>query len=130
MKKPNLTTNRCPCGGPSYAACCKPYHSGIPAPDAEALMRSRYCAYVLQLEPYLIATWHREHRSAALALEQDKTQWMGLDVKRHVVESPDAALVEFVARYKLNGRAHRLHEISRFVREEGQWFYLDGTFPE
>ncbi len=120
----------CPCGGKSYAACCQPYHNGTPAPDAEALMRSRYSAYVLRLEDYLLATWHPDTRPATLELAQAAEQWIGLEVKRHVQESDDAATVEFVARYKLNGRAHRLHEISRFVRKQGRWLYLDGTFPD
>lgn len=93
-------------------------------------MRSRYSAYVLKLEPYLLATWHPDTRPASLDLAQDDTRWLGLAVKRHVADSATSAIVEFVARYKIDGRAHRLHEISRFVREDGQWFYVDGTFPE
>src|SRR5574343_1296704 len=114
MKKTNPTTDPCPCGGKSYASCCAPYHHGTLAPTAEALMRSRYSAFVLKLEPYLLATWHPEHRPETLDLAEDKTQWLGLQVKRHVHDAPDTAIVEFVARYKVNGRAHRLHEISRF----------------
>jgi SEC-C motif-containing protein len=97
------------------------------APNAEALMRSRYSAYVLGLEPYLLATWHLDTRPAALDLAQDApTQWLGLAVKRHETSDAAHAIVEFVARYKVNGRAYRLHETSRFVRENGQWLYLDG----
>lgn len=92
-------------------------------------MRSRYSAFVLKLDPYLLATWHPDHRPETLDLTEDKTQWLGLQVKRHVLDTPDTAIVEFVARYKINGRAHRLHEISRFVLEDGRWFYVDGTFP-
>ncbi|HJV24288.1 MAG TPA: YchJ family protein [Aromatoleum sp.] len=130
MKRPRPTSSPCPCGGSTYAACCAPYHSGTPAPDAEALMRSRYSAYALKLEPYLLATWHRDTRPDVLDLSQDAAQWLGLEVKRHAMSSPESAIVEFIARYKLNGRAHRLHEISRFVRENGQWLYIDGNFPE
>ena len=90
-------------------------------------MRSRYSAYVLKLADYLLATWHQSTRPATLDLETDK--WLGLEVKNHTEESPDRATVEFVARYKIDGRAHRLHEISRFVRVEGRWFYVDGDFP-
>lgn len=90
-------------------------------------MRSRYCAYVLKLEDYLLATWHPDTRPASIEFENEK--WLGLQVKKHVVESQSAATVEFVARFKINGRAHRLHEISRFVLEDGRWFYLDGEFP-
>ena len=93
-------------------------------------MRSRYSAFVLKLEPYLLATWHPDTRPATLDIATDTTQWLGLEVKRHVVETETSATVEFIARYKVNGRAHRLHEISRFRRIENQWLYLDGTFQE
>jgi SEC-C motif-containing protein len=118
----------CPCGGGDYANCCGRYHNGAPAPDAESLMRSRYCAYVLELEAYLLATWHPDTRPARLDFEADGMKWLGLEVKKH--KPADPATVEFVARYKVKGRAHRLHEVSRFVHEEGRWFYLDGKFPK
>lgn len=119
---------RCPCGSADYAACCGSYHSGIPAPDAETLMRSRYSAYVLKLQAYLLATWHPGTRPAALDLAADHTKWLGLAVKGHPPESAGRATVEFVALYKTGGRAARLHEVSRFVREDGRWFYVDGEF--
>jgi SEC-C motif-containing protein len=138
----------CPCGGADYAACCGRYHNGTPAPDAAALMkplairlgrqqtpanslvmmRSRYSAYVLKLEAYLLATWHPDTRPAALDLAADNTKWLGREVRKHLSESADRATVEFVARYKVGGRAGRLHEVSRFVREDGRWFYVDGKF--
>jgi len=120
----------CPCGATGYAACCGRYHGGTPAPDAAALMRSRYSAYALNLEAYLLATWHPGTRPTALDLVADNTKWLGLEIKKHAAESAGRATVEFVARYKIGGRAHRLHEISRFVREEGRWFYVDGDFPD
>jgi len=90
-------------------------------------MRSRYTAYTLRREDYLLTTWHPVTRPAALGLaDEPPTQWMGLEVKRHVLQDATHAIVEFVARYKINGRAHRLHEISRFVQESGHWFYVDG----
>lgn len=92
------------------------------------MMRSRYSAYVLKLEAYLLATWHSCTRPAALDLAADNTKWLGLEVKSHLSESADRATVEFVARYKSGGRAGRLHEVSRFVREDGMWFYVDGEF--
>ncbi|MBY0575717.1 MAG: hypothetical protein K2P67_03865 [Gallionellaceae bacterium] len=125
----SANTLRCPCGGADYSVCCGRYHGGLPAPDAEALMRSRYSAYVLGLESYLLATWHPDTRPAELDLAADKMKWIGLDIKNCTAESADQATVEFVARYKIAGRAHRLHEISRFVCVEGQWFYVDGKFP-
>ncbi|MBK9161175.1 MAG: hypothetical protein IPM27_06380 [Nitrosomonadales bacterium] len=120
----------CPCGGAEYAACCGRYHGGLPAPDAEALMRSRYSAYVLRREDYLLATWHPDTRPASLDLATENTKWLGLEVKGHSRESPERATVEFVARYRVGGRGHRLHEISRFVHEAGGWFYVDGRFVE
>ena len=93
-------------------------------------MRSRYTAYVLGLEDYLLATWHTSTRPGSLDLAGDTTtHWLGLSVKRHEVIDETHAIVEFVARYKIGGRAYRLHEVSRFVREDGHWFYVDGEFP-
>ena len=122
----------CPCGSSLlYAECCEPLHRGAVAPTAQALMRSRYSAYVLKLEDYLLGTWHARTRPAALGLaaQQPAPRWLGLDVRRHAADG-DAATVEFVARYRIGGgRARRLHERSRFVREDGRWFYVDGEFP-
>ena len=114
-----------------YADCCGRWHEGLargePAPTPEALMRSRYSAYVLGREDYLLATWHADTRPAELDLQATpRAQWLGLTVKSHAVQDPGHATVEFVARYKLNGRAFRLAETSRFVRIEGRWFYVDG----
>ena len=134
MKKsrPTLETRDCPCGsGLAYAACCGRYHAGDPAPDAEALMRSRYCAYVLGLESYLLATWHPTTRPAGLGLAATPgVRWLGLAVKRQAATGTDTACVEFVARFRTGGRAERLHETSRFVREDSRWYYVDGEFPD
>lgn len=118
----------CPCGsGGKYAACCGRLHSGAEnASTAEALMRSRYSAFVLKLEDYLLATWHASKRPSELDLAADDTKWLGLDVRRHEQADETHAVVEFVARYRIAGRGHRLHEISRFVREDGRWYYVDG----
>ncbi len=121
----------CPCRSAAdalpYAACCARYHAGLPVPTAEALMRSRYSAFVCDELDYLLATWHASTRPASLTPNPTGLKWLGLDVRRHAVIDADHASVEFVARHKLGGRAERLHEISRFVREEGRWFYVDGT---
>ena len=120
----------CPCGsGKSFTDCCSRYLAGIePAPTAEALMRSRYTAYTLHNEDYLLVTWHASTRPSALGLQDEApTKWLGLEVKRHEQQDADHAIVEFVARYKVNGRAFRLHEVSRFVREAGRWCYVDGV---
>ena len=125
----NTKATRCPCGSnKDYADCCGPYlDRREAAPSAEALMRSRYTAYSLDREDYLLATWHNSTRPASLELPSEPpSKWLGLDVKRHEQSGSDQAVVEFVARYKLDGRAHRLREVSRFVREAGQWYYVDG----
>jgi SEC-C motif-containing protein len=148
MSKKSTAPAGCPCGGPSLATCCGPYIDGSAiAPSAEALMRSRYTAYGQRNEPYLLATWHASTRPAEPVMSEDeKVQWLGLEVKsalrlrqRKANEADNGAdltrdTVEFVARFKLNGRAQRLHEISNFVREPAEgglrWFYVDGSFPE
>lgn len=90
-------------------------------------MRSRYTAYTLCREDYLLATWSQDTRPASLGLAAGSPRkWLGLEIKRHEQSEPDEAIVEFVARYKVGGRACRLHEISRFVRKTGRWFYMDG----
>jgi SEC-C motif-containing protein len=120
----------CDCGAPRpYADCCGRYHAGplhLQAPSAEALMRSRYSAFVRELGDYLLATWHPSTRPAVLEPSPESLCWLGLEVRRHNMQDDDHATVEFVARSKLGGRAQRLHEISRFVREDGRWFYVDG----
>lgn len=91
-------------------------------------MRSRYSAYVLGLLDYLLATWHPS--TAPGDLELDTVKWLGLEVQAAAAQG-DAGVVEFVARYRdSSGRGQRLHEISRFVKEKGLWFYVDGQFPE
>ena len=89
-------------------------------------MRSRYCAFVLGLSDYLLATWHASTRPATLEASPAGMKWLGLEVRHCVEQDTDHATVEFVARSKSDGRAHRLHEISRFAREQGRWFYVDG----
>ncbi len=126
------SSDGCPCGsGISYPACCGRYHGGIPAPTAEALMRSRYTAYAKQLADYLLATWHNSTRPATQYFnDEEKMRWLGLKIQRHEAIGTDSAIVEFTARYKIAGRAQRLHEISRFVREAGRWYYVNDQFPE
>jgi SEC-C motif-containing protein len=123
----------CPCqSGRSYAQCCAPLHRGEALADnAEALMRSRYSAYVRGDADYLRATWHPA--TAPEVLDADATgatRWLGLEVRRHERHDANHATVEFVARYRIGGvAAMRLHEISRFVRENGRWYYVEGEFP-
>ena len=112
----------------AYADCCGRYidhWDAAPAPDAESLMRSRYTAFVREQADYLRATWHASTRPATLDFDAG-ARWLGLEVRAHHATGPDSAEVEFVARSRTAGRAQRLHELSRFVRQDGRWYYLDG----
>ena len=125
-----MKITHCPCcANKNYADCCGRYLDGTEfPPDAEALMRSRYTAYTLLREDYLLATWHASTRPAHLGLADEiNSKWLGLQVKGRQQQDDAHALVEFVARYKVGGRAHRMHEVSRFVHEDGRWFYVDGV---
>ena len=128
--KPIAPRCLCPCGaGQNYAACCARFHFGplhLQAPTAEALMRSRYSAHVLGLGGYLLDTWHASTRPADVPTFDPALRWLGLEVRRHAMLADGSAVVEFVARSKLAGRAQRLHESSRFVMEARRWFYVDG----
>jgi len=119
----------CPCGsGGTYEACCRRFIDGDAFPEtAEELMRSRYTAYTLGRGDYLRSTWHPTTRRTDLQLD-DPVTWLGLEIKRTEAGGPRdrEGVVEFVARYKIGGRAHRLHEISRFVRRAGRWVYVAG----
>ncbi|MYN14276.1 hypothetical protein GSY71_14125 [Pusillimonas sp. TS35] len=136
MKQGKLkkTLASCPCGDTaSYEACCGRWHHGprhLMAPDAQTLMRSRYTAFVLDELQYLLDTWHVSTRPQTLDGNAPGVKWLGLTVRNARAQDADHATVEFVARSRHNGHAVRLHEISRFVRENGRWFYLDGQFVQ
>lgn len=118
----------CPCGtNRPYQTCCEPLHKGKSAKTAEALMRSRYSAYVLGHEDYLLNTWHPNTRPATLNMSDNvNTKWLGLTILRSENTSDTQAIVEFVARYKIGGnRAERLHETSQFEFND-VWYYLTG----
>jgi SEC-C motif-containing protein len=109
--------------------CCGRWHTGpdrLAAPTAEALMRSRYSAFVLDLPNYLLDTWHPDTRPATLTPNPSGLKWLGLQIKSCKAIDAAHAEVAFVARSRLNGRATRLVENSRFVKEQGHWLYLDG----
>ncbi len=133
----------CPCRSEepvsqTYGECCALWHVGLQttpprhAPTPEALMRSRYSAYALHLSSYLLATWYGE--SSPGEIDFPHTKWLGLEIK-HAASSGDVGVVEFVARYRdSTGRAGRLEETSRFVREgmgeAARWLYIDGQSPD
>lgn len=136
--------NGCPCGrlddhakALAFAQCCGRWLgpggepgtecASAPAPDAESLMRSRYTAFVLRNAPYLLKTWHASKRPSRISFDTG-VKWLGLEVRDAKNLDADHAEVEFVARQREpGGRAVRLVERSRFVREGGTWFYVDGT---
>ncbi|MEV0677596.1 YchJ family protein [Actinosynnema sp. NPDC050436] len=118
----------CPCGsGEPYATCCGALHAGPrTAPTAEALMRSRYAAFAVADEAYLLATWHPTTRPAALDLDPDQ-EWLRLDVLDRTGGGllHTTGTVEFRALYRWRGRRAELRENSRFVREDGRWLYVE-----
>lgn len=119
----------CPCVGNHIHSCCGPYLAGTAVADTpEKLMRSRYSAYVTGAEDYLKATWHPSTRPQE-SVTDPSMKWLGLEV-RAVTQDNDTATVSFVARCRVAGKGHRLEETSRFVREDGLWFYVDGEFQK
>lgn len=135
IPKPKL----CPCGlNPNspkidYLQCCGQYiEQDLSAPTAEALMRSRYSAYVLRDEAYLLRTWHESTRPAQLGLEDDAVKWLKLEVLEKNQGSPmdEQGTVEFIASYQVQNKKQQIHEVSRFVKQNNQWFYVDGVIRE
>ncbi|WP_280340178.1 YchJ family protein [Nocardia neocaledoniensis] len=121
----------CPCRrGEPFDACCGPILAGAkPAPTAETLMRSRYTAYVVGDVDYLMRSWHPNTRPAELELDPAQ-RWLFLEIVGTQRGGPfdDNGTVEFIAHYKLDGVRDAMHELSTFVRVDGAWVYLDGTF--
>lgn len=120
----------CFCGSNSpYSQCCEPFHSGLQnAPTAQALMRSRYSAYVLKNASYLLATWYKSTRPKAIDFSHENVIWQKLDIlhiKKGEVKD-DKGKVEFNALYEQDGQPFVMHEISRFKKFGGKWFYVDG----
>ncbi len=119
----------CPCGRPQpYGRCCLPLHQGEPAPSPEALMRSRYSAFVLGLTDYLLQTWHPSTRPATLALD-GSPDWCSLQVLS-ASQQGDQGQVHFRAIYRAGTGFGYLEENSDFVREQGHWFYVAGATKE
>ena len=121
----------CPCDSTRlYAKCCGLWHAGTAVPDAESLMRSRYSAFVLCNEQYLLETWHSSTRPYAIPFDKNQ-KWLGLRIVDTSVTGGASAEVEFIARSRVsNTSAVRHHERSRFLQENGRWFYVDGDLFE
>jgi SEC-C motif-containing protein len=121
---------RCPClSGLTYDACCEPLHAGTSsAQTAEQLMRSRYSAFAVGDADYLTATWHPSTRPTSLELDAHR-RWYRLDVLRSERGGPfdTEGVVEFRAYHRSPEGKGSQHEVSRFVRENGRWLYVDGV---
>ncbi len=127
-------TERCPCGsGQAYAKCCEPYHKEEQLPQtAQQLMRSRYSAFVKGMNEYLLQSWHESTRPEHLQLEAG-VNWFGLRIIDNQAGGADdiEGFVEFEAEFAGHDRLQCLHERSRFLREEGRWYYVDGQiYPQ
>ncbi len=128
-KRSKSKSQDCPCGsGKVYTVCCAPFIESERLPStAEQLMRSRYSAYALAQADYLLATWHPSTRPAKLDFaSQPKMKWILLTILQTVAGGgeDDTGMVEFDARFTINGKAEVMHEKSEFVREQGRWYYL------
>ena len=116
----------CPCGsGGTYGSCCAPLHRGQAAPTAERLMRSRYSAFAVGDEDYLLASWHPGTRPPSVDLDPG-LEWTRLDVLASTGGSPfhKTGTVEFRAHYREHGKPGALHENSEFARVDGAWVYV------
>ena len=123
----------CPCGsGQDLDGCCEPIIDGTPAPTAEALMRSRYSAFVLGEISYLANTLSTEARAEFDEVEAEKTakdaKWQGLEVRAVTDGGPDddGGTVEFVASFRFNDQPRIHHELAAFAREKGRWVCTGG----
>lgn len=124
------TDTYCLCGSElNYQDCCHLYHKGIKTPStAEKLMRSRFTAYAMQKNDYLIETWAISKRPKQINFEKEEAQWQRLEIiKTKKGQLNDSrGIVEFKAYFLSKGTPSVMNEISRFTKTGGRWFYLDG----
>src|SRR5574344_1089096 len=128
-------SEKCPCGsGKTYAECCRPViDRTVPATSAEALMRARYSAYVKCEVDFIVNSTHPEQRAANDPAEirrwAEKSEWLGLEILKADKGglADDSGTVEFIARYADHGVRMEHHELAEFRRENGEWFFYDGT---
>ena len=129
-----MQENFCLCGsGIEYEQCCGLFHSGDKLPaTAEALMRSRFTAYALDKTDYILATWDASVQPEKINFADENLDWQRLkiiDTKKGGIND-SKGVVEFKAFYLNNGEAYMLHEISRFTKSNGRWFYVDGVIKK
>lgn len=134
MSIESIPSNTCPCGsGASYERCCGKFHARIALPaTAEALMRSRYTAFVKGLVDYLINTRHPSERhqdtKSTIQATIDQCHWQCLTVLKTEQggENDTEGFVTFTAKYQESGTTGNLSERSYFKRDDAQWFYVSG----
>lgn len=129
-----VDTSKCPCGSnKTYNDCCKALHQGLrEASTAEELMRSRYTAYVKKLKDYLVGTWHSSQQAGIESLSFDSNlRWLGLQVTatKAGLENDSEGEVEFIASYRYHNQSAELKEHSRFIKEDGRWYYAGSINP-
>jgi SEC-C motif domain protein len=129
-----VDTSKCPCGSSlHYKDCCKAFHDGLMvAESAERLMRSRYSAYVKNNKDYLLETWHQSTRPDPKEFELDSNsefRWLELEIIKTEAgtERDLEGLVHFQAKYRFQGQAGKMDEASKFLKEDGKWYYVDGS---
>ncbi|MCC7440965.1 MAG: YchJ family protein [Bdellovibrionales bacterium] len=133
-----MSTHSCPCdSGQSFASCCEPFLLGKGKPaTAEALMRSRYSAYVKAAVPYLLETYWPANREdfdeAAVAKWARDSEWKGLKILKTSAggAADETGTVEFVASYVVEGKPVEHHELAEFRKREGKWYFVDGKPPK
>ncbi|WP_174483007.1 YchJ family protein [methanotrophic endosymbiont of Bathymodiolus puteoserpentis (Logatchev)] len=120
----------CLCGSDlTYDQCCGQLHSGKSyATTAKTLMRSRFTAYAMRNGNYLLQTWDTASRPEAIDFSKETGKWTSLDIisSKKGTEKDNKGIVEFKAYFTQDGEAKVMNEISRFVKKQGHWFYLDG----
>lgn len=131
-RKKTAPSISCPCcSGQAYRDCCAPIIEGTrPATTAEALMRSRFSAFALGKEDWLMASWHPDTCPPLPLLNEPPLKWLDLKILSHEQTSSESAHVEFIARFRAGGRAGKLHERSRFQKVDAHWVYVDGDIKE
>jgi len=120
----------CPCGsGTPFSSCCLPVlNDHRLATTAEALMRSRYTAFVEKHEKHVLSSWHGSTRPKKLNFEDHPVAWLGLEIHQcqEGLTTDDHGTVDFTSSYLENGQLCRLRELSQFIKEDGLWYYLRG----
>jgi SEC-C motif-containing protein len=127
----------CPCGsGLEYAQCCEPLITGVKTPEtAEALLRSRYSAYAKKIVDYIVDTTHPDQQEPDSRKTVEKwaknTEWQRLDIVACEAGEigDDEGEIEFKAGYTEKGRRRKHHELAKFKKLEGRWYFYDAGTP-